>query len=130
MMENIIGKWGLYPWFNEDGEDMIDDNDVESFKRLIPYGKVFYCESESDGYIILRYAEKTYKVKPKLFYEVEPPKFTFHEEVIICNKNERGVIMEIQWHHGKSQEFYFLNIRGKRKNSRYFSNELELSTKS
>ncbi len=124
-MENLLGKWGLFPWFIEDGENKIYYQDLDAIKTLSPYCKVFYCEAIENDYICLKYNRKVYRVKSDLFNIINPPKFIFGEEALIKNKHLCGFIEDIGWHYLKQEEFYKLNVNGKIKKTRYFSSELE-----
>lgn len=123
-MDNFVGYWGLYPWFDEDGAEMIHEDSYEALKELNPYGKVFYCDSIDGNYIVLKYGDKNYKVSKELFKMVKKPKFNIGEEVIIVKKDIVAVVTQINWHHAKSEEFYHLSVDGKRKSNRYFSCDL------
>lgn len=44
--------WGIYPWFIENGAECINPLDLERFKKLSPYGKVFECIAKDHEYIV------------------------------------------------------------------------------
>lgn len=124
-MDEFIGSWGLYPWFDEDSDELVHPNDIESFKALKPYGKVFNCISKENDYIVLSYADRQFRVKPELYKVVKSPSYKYNENVIIVGKGEEGKVIEINWHHGKAEEFYSLAIKEKRSSKRYFVSDLE-----
>ena len=37
----LVGSWGTYNWFEEDGEELIEMHSLENFKNLNPVGKLF-----------------------------------------------------------------------------------------
>ena len=125
-MKNFKNSWGLYPWFIEEGEDSIHQNDIEKFKQLNPYCKVFYCKSNDEQYLTICYNQNCYKVKPKLYEIIPTPKFTFGNKVNINDKAEYGEVIEIMWHYSKAKEFYHLKVNGKKKKKRYYSEDLKL----
>lgn len=121
----LIGSWGLYPWFEEDGEDLVKQSHSNDFKSLQPYGKLFQCIGEGKEYIKIQYNSKIFEVKPILFKIVLPPIFSFGEKVRVVNHPETlGVVCEIGWHHKNNKEVYYIDVNGKKKSSRYFSEDL------
>ena len=80
-MADPAGTWGLYQWFREYGEQLIHPDDLGAFERLQPNSKVFLCEEEQAGYLVLQYDQERYRVKPDLFKPVAPPKRIFRERV-------------------------------------------------
>lgn len=121
----LPGTWGIYPWFEEDGEELIEERYRDKFRRLKPYGKIFRCVGERDEFIELQYNGHSYLVKPQLFKKVPTPKFNFGDTVRLRKKPEViGTISEINWHNQTEKEMYFIEVDGKKKSSRYFSEEL------
>jgi len=117
------GQWGLYPWFAEHGEDLVHPDDREAFAALMPYGKVFRCDGEVDGYLRLAYGERDFRVRPGLFQRVEPPTYGFGAEVVVP-KHGAAVVREINWHHKESEPLYFVEAAGNRLKKRYFTRDL------
>ena len=115
-------KWGIYPWFMEHGVDLIHPDDLEAFKKVANNGKVFEC-TEVNDYITLRYGNKYYRVKDKLFKPVPSPKYNFEESVKIKENGERVIITDIMWHYGKRKHYYLVSIGGKNKSKRYLESE-------
>lgn len=119
------GAWGLYPWFEEDGKELIEPSYREEFRNLQPYGKVFLCIGEQDEFIVLQYKNQSFLVEPTLFQIISTPEFTFGQTVSIRRNPEvLGSICEINWHYKREKEMYFIEVNGKKKSSRYFSEEL------
>lgn len=75
-------RWGTYPWFVEHGVDLIHPDDLEAFKQVAGNVKVFECIEVND-YITLKYSNKCYRVRDKLFKSVPSPKYNFGETVKI-----------------------------------------------
>lgn len=124
-MSKFKNSWGLYPWFIEDGEHLISPSDLESFKKLLPYGKVFNCIDEVDGYLTLRYGKDTFRVKPDLYKAVNKPSFEIGCNVKLAKDNtQEGTIIEINWHHKNDSPIYCISINGKRKSTRYTDEDL------
>ncbi|RCX18762.1 hypothetical protein DFR58_10431 [Anaerobacterium chartisolvens] len=124
-MKKFINSWGLYPWFIEDGEYLIFPKDIESFKKLSPYGKVFRCIDEVDGYLVLKYGNETFRVKSDLYKIVDAPFFEIGCNVKLVKDNTQvGTIEEIQWHQKNKVPMYYISINGKQKSTRYFNEDL------
>lgn len=124
MSENK-NTWGLYPWFVEDGEQLIAPLDLKKFRSLSPYGKVFECIDEDSAYVTLRYGEEVYRVKTKLYKQVSAPIFTIGSAVRLTKKPEVvGVIIDINWHSKENTPMYFISIDGKRKSTGYMNDDL------
>ena len=124
-MSKFKDSWGLYPWFIEDGEQLIFPDDLESFKNLLPYGKVFNCIDEVDGYLVLQYGKCTFRVKPDLYKTVNQPRFVIGCNVKLAKDNtQEGTIEEINWHQKNNSPIYYISINGKKKSTRYFDEDL------
>jgi hypothetical protein len=65
---NYIGKWGLYPWFQQSEVHLVHPEDLESFSKSFPHGRVFQCVGKTDDYMILQFANEQYRVKPDFLY--------------------------------------------------------------
>lgn len=123
---DYVGKWGLYPWFAQDGLDMIAPADRIRFEQLQPYGKVFYCLAADEQYITLQYGDNTYRVSPRLFQPVPAPPFSFGETVQIKKTGTPAIIRDIHWHHKEATHIYYVEVDGKRKSKRYFAHDFAL----
>jgi len=120
----LTGIWGTYPWYEEYGTELIHPDDIEAFRQEIASGvKVFKCVGEGD-YIILKYNNKCYRVKDKLFTPVPAPKYHFGETVSLKETGENAVITDIMWHYKNKKHYYFISVNGKAKTKRYFDTEL------
>jgi len=121
----ITNSWGIYTWFEEDGADFIQESYRASFRILQPYGKVFKLVNQFEDFIEIMYRDQSYRVMPELFQMVPSPSFSFGEEVAFAGKPEvLGIISDINWHFKLSKEMYLVEVNGKKKNSRYFSEDL------
>ncbi|SHK18989.1 hypothetical protein SAMN02745163_03388 [Clostridium cavendishii DSM 21758] len=124
-MSGNVNSWGVYPWFIEDGEELIAPSDLERFKNLSPYGKVFKCINEDGEYITLKYGEEIYQVKSRLYKQVNASIFSIGTEVRLAKKPEvTGIIVDINWHIKNSSLLYYISVGGKRKSKRYINDEL------
>lgn len=118
-------SWGLYPWFEESGEQLIFPSDLDSFRKLLPYGKVFKCIDEVDGYLVLQYGQDKFRVKPDLYKVVNKPRFEFGCNIKLAKDNtQEGIIEEINWHQKNNAPIYYISINGKRKSTRYSDEDL------
>lgn len=127
-MEKYINKWGIYPWFSETGMDKIHPEDTEKAIDLSPYGKVFKCIDEDVDYITLQYFDIVIRVKAELFQEVNTPKYGFNENVKVRGKEVSGNIIALNWHHAKGVVFYQLLVNGRKKGTRYYTEDFEVIT--
>jgi hypothetical protein len=117
---------GLYPWFREHGTHLIHPEDLDAVERLIPFWRVFFCEGECDGYLVLRYRDRVYRVRPDFFTPIGNLPFGFGETVLVHGSvpPKIGVTREIGWHFGRKAAYYNLSF-GTRKSTRwYFPEEL------
>lgn len=123
-MNERINSWGVYSWFIEHGEDLIEPRDREKFKKLNPYGKLFECIGEEENYILLRYNKEVYRVNPILYKKVNNPKFQIGNKVRLVNKVDVvGEIVDINWHFKENEPLYFISINSKRKSKRYMDED-------
>ena len=121
--KEMNAKWGVYPWFAEQGIELIHPDDLESFRLEASNAKVFECIEEGD-YITLMYKNNCYRVKDKLFKPVPKPTYIFGDIVKIKESGVSAVITDIMWHYDKQEHYYFVSVRNKKKSRRYFEAEL------
>jgi hypothetical protein len=119
--------WGLYPWFYESSDPrLIHPEDIEKFRDLRPYGKVFQCLGRDENYLVLKYRDVSYRAHPDLYRTIPAPVFDFGCKVRDVTKPERiGFILDIEWHHRDSCHIYYISVNGKRHSKRYFETDLE-----
>src|SRR5262245_43870855 len=115
--------WALYPWFEEHGADKVHPDDLDSFRALGPYGKVFHVGQPAPPLVTLEYGAGRYRVDPALLKEVPDPGFGVGEVVVLADGTRAGVA-EVSWHHQRGEPIFFLTVGGKRKTRRYGSAEL------
>jgi hypothetical protein len=125
-MTSIDSDWGLYPWFEEHGEEFVHPADVANFRQLSPYGKVFQRISADEPYIILRYGDRHFRVKPDLFQSVPAPSFGFGQQVSLKSggKTIQGKISDIQWHHKDTKPFFHVSLECRPLKKRYWADDL------
>ncbi len=120
-------KWGRYPWFVENGTELIHPDDIESFTKEANNCKVFKCIEEGE-YLTLRYNNRCFRVKNKLFKPVPAPKFDFDQKVKINEKGEEAVITDIMWHLNNHKHYYLVSVNNKKKSKRFFESDLSCIT--
>lgn len=124
-MSNYKNTSGLYPWFIEDGEHLIFPGDLKNFRKLLPYGKVFNCIDDVNGFLTLQYGKNTFRVKHDLYKVVNKPRFRIGCKVMLAKDNtQEGTVEEINWHQKNGIPIYYISINGKRKSTRYFDEDL------
>ncbi|PTL77712.1 hypothetical protein [Vitiosangium sp. GDMCC 1.1324] len=122
-------EWGLYPWHGQSEAErrLVHPEDLERLKFLWPYCKVLerLGYAEEPGFIVLRYGESTFRVRPDLFQPVSPPAFDFGEEVRLRKDPERlGVIVAIHWHYEQGRPYFLIRCDRRRTSKRYQAEEL------
>lgn len=121
--------WGLYPWHgrSEAERRLVHPDDLERLSLLWPYCKVLQRlgEAAEQGFIVLRYGESTFRVRPELFQPVDPPAFGFGGEVRLRKDHARtGVIVAIHWHYKQARPFFLIRCGQRRAAGRYWAEEL------
>lgn len=116
-------RWGLYPWFEEDGSELIHPDDLATVKRLMPHGLVFQLLGEGDGFIRLSYGDVVVRVRPSKFQEVIADVRTVGEAVRLVD-GRAGEVIGVQWHHKRAEPMYKLCMEGKKKSKRYWNSDL------
>ena len=112
-------RWGLYPWFEEDGPELIHPEDIAIVRSLLPNGKVFQQSSVEGDYIKLRYGDVEIRVRESLFRPLPVCPRSIGSTVTL--KDGRvGEVVGIQWHHKRDEPMYQLRIEGKKKSFRYW----------
>lgn len=122
-------EWGLYPWHGQSEAErrLVHPGDLEHLRLLWPYCKVFerLGYASEPGFIVLRYGESTFRVRPDLFQPVSPPSFCFGEQVRLRKDPERvGVIVAIHWHYGQGRPYFLLRCERRPTAKRYMAEEL------
>lgn len=119
----LTSQWGLYPWFEERGANLVHPDDLDDFRKLMPYGKVFFCQSKNE-FLVLRYQNSHYRVRPQLFSEVPAPEFTFGQLVHVRETGDPAQIDEIHWHHQRAKPIFFVTFGGRRNKKRFWADDL------
>ncbi|WP_146009639.1 DUF6960 family protein [Deinococcus planocerae] len=118
-----VRRFGLYPWFEEHGSHLIHPDDLDAWRALGPYGRVFELRGEEGEYFALGYGDQVFRVRPGLWRELRDVPFGVGDRVQTQDRNE-AIIHEALWHHQHKQAFYLIAKRGKRSTKRYFKYDL------
>lgn len=121
--KSSLDRWGLYPWFEEHGVELVHPDDLQAFRVLMPYGKVFERESEGE-FLTLRYGERRYRVKRELFQPVSAPMYQFGQQVIIIETGDEARVDEIHWHFQLHDAMFFVSRAGRRQKKRFWAKDL------
>jgi hypothetical protein len=124
---HVQGKtWGVFPWFAEDGLDEIHPDDHKLTSPNPFYGHLFRILYSDDEYLAIEGAYGMFRVKPRLFRQVQSAQFSFGDAVqtTLSNSPKVGSIKEIRWHHKQQREFYFIEVGGKTVSKRYWAEDL------
>ncbi len=122
-MNETDARWGLYPWFEEHGTDLIHPDDLDAVRKLMPNGKVFQVVGEEGGFLRLRYGEIEFRCQPTLFKPVAASVRGIGESVTLTDGRSAEVI-DVQWHHQRAEPMYQLRVEGKKKSNRYWGSDL------
>lgn len=125
-MDTRRARWGLYPWFEEHGADLIHAEDLAVVRALAPNGKVFRVTGEDEGFIRLSYGEIVFRARPSLFREVGGEVHGIGE-VIALRDGRSGEVIGIQWHHQRAEPMYQLRLAGKKGSNRYWNSDFASS---
>lgn len=128
-MKDVVGTWGLYPWFPEHGTGLIHPEDADQLALLgpgWPYGKVFHCCGRTDDhYLTLCYGQVRLRMKPALYTVVPAPAFQVGQRVRLRDGSDRqGIVRDITWHVKKNAPLYFVWVEGKRYSRRLWNDDL------
>ncbi|MFC6996256.1 DUF6960 family protein [Rufibacter roseus] len=109
-------EFGLYPWLPGHGYSLIHPANRREFELLEPYNKVFEKIDEINGWLLLRYSDEEFKVRPDMFTTIPKLPFTFGEWVRPASQPTGPVaeIMDIYWSVSDDAPFFALR-QGKRK---------------
>ena len=114
----------LYPWFEEHGSTLVHPEDLEQFKSLIPYGKVFQLVDSIDAYVCLLYGSNTFRVKPDLLKKVPQVRLEVGDKIQVRGKEGVGEIIDIMWHYKEAKPFFKITLNGKKKSNRYWEPDI------
>lgn len=124
-MDEMTGRWGLCQWFEEHGTDIVHPDDLEAFRRFLPNGKVFQCLCQEGDYLVLRYGDLRFRVRPLLFKPVPVPSTKIGDRVRIRSNGEvlPAVITGMAWHFQRSEPYYSVTVNGKERSKRYWQSD-------
>jgi hypothetical protein len=124
-MTEFVGQYGLYQWFEEFGTELIHANDLESFRRFLPNGKIFHCLGMNGEYLLLSYGELQFRVKPNLFKPVPKPARTIGDKIAVRSKGKivNGIICDMIWHFQRAEPFYHIFADGKKLSKQYWKDD-------
>lgn len=119
-------RFGLYPWVEEHGTQLVHEVDLHDWRALMPYGKVFELRGQADEFLELGYGARTFRVRPDMWREVQGVAFGVGDKVTVLNGEAGGemVIREALWHFEREQVFYLLWKQGRASTRRYFQAEV------
>jgi hypothetical protein len=124
--EEVSGKnktWGIYPWFEEHGADLIHVDDLAIVRSLMPNGKIFELVGEKDGFLRLCYGDTEFRAHSSLFRAVLGDVHGVGETVVLKD-GRAGEVVGVHWHHQRAEPMYELRLEGKKRTSRYWNSDL------
>ena len=119
-MSDEGSSWGLCPWFEEQGANLIHADDLAAVRALTPNGKVFRLVGEEDGLLRLRYGDAEFRAHPSLFTPVVGPVHAVGEALALTD-GRVGEVVGVHWHHERAEPMYQLRLEGKRTSKRYWN---------
>ena len=111
-------KYGVFPWWPEDGDGWIHPEDVADARRLIPSDRVFRRDGGHPAqrrvggpFVVLHYGDVMLRVRRTLWQEVEPEGFEIGDWVEVrtrglANEPRTGTIREVLWDKNAKQLRY------------------------
>ena len=126
MTSSKSARWGLYPWFEERGANLIHPDDLTAVRALVPSGKVFRIAGDENEFIRLSYGNKEFRALPSLFQEVL---FSIREigETVTLKDGRKAEVIGINWHHQRGEPMYQVRIDGKNRSNRYWNSDFDPS---
>ena len=121
------GTWGLHPRIaGYDLEEVHPDDRLWATAKSF-HSCLFRVLSRNEEYLELEGADGRFRVKPKRFRQVDPPRFTFGELVQTSPPRSLkvGVVSAILWHFKENQAYYLIEVDGKKVSRRYWAEELQ-----
>lgn len=118
------GERGIYSWFEEHGADLVHPADLEAWRALRPSGKVFRREGPGGEYIVLRYGEANFRVRPELFEPIDAPVVAMGRSVAL-KTGEDAAVLNIGYHHKRNEPMYQLTVAGRKKSKRYWNGDFD-----
>lgn len=128
-MKRTPNQFGRYPWFPEHGYSYVHPAYRPEFESLEPHDKVFEKHEESEDWLMLRYQDQQFKVKPELFSSIQPLPFTFGDQVRAQGAAPvfaapPAEITDIIWDPKTNQPFFQIRQGRKKLNQFYRVDEL------
>lgn len=119
-------EFGLYPWLPGYGYANIHPANRKEFEWVEPHNKVFEKIGEVNGWLILRYADEEFKVRPDLYSPISPLPFTFGDWVRPASQPTGPIaeIMDIYWHTSDDTAYFTLRQGKKRLEGMYRQEQL------
>lgn len=104
-------KYGIYPWWPEDGDAWVHPDDVPIARRVIPSERVFCRDGREGPYVVMRYGNLRLRVRRTLWLEVPGEGYRVGDWVEVMSKGSQnefrtGRIREMLWH-AKSQSIRY-----------------------
>ena len=117
-MIKLDPKYGVFPWWPQDGNDWLHPEDVAIARRLIPSRRVFRRDGESGPFVILHYGATKLRVLPSLWQEVSFEGFDMGDWVEVVSRGHRntprtGRIREMLWEPRSKSLQYLITENGR-----------------
>jgi hypothetical protein len=122
-------KYGVYPWWPEDGDAWVHPEDVGLARSLLPSPRVFKRDGEQGPFVLLHYGEVRLRVKRTLWQEVVHEGFDIGDWVEVLaggmlNTPRTGVIREMHWDAASRTIHYFIDEAGQPIPTAYLAGDL------
>ena len=101
-MIKLDPKYGVFPWWPENGNDWLHPEDIDLARRLIPSLRVFRRDGVTGPFVVLHYGETKLRALPSLWQEVRYEGFDIDNWVEVVSRGHRntprtGRIREMLW---------------------------------
>lgn len=122
-------KFGVFPWWPEDGNDWVHPQDIALARDMIPSQRVFCRDGTEDGYLLLYYGRTKLRVRRTLWQEVPGEEFRIGDWVEVLsrgmlNSPRTGMICEMLWDEADNAIRYQIEENGLQIDQRYTRDDL------
>jgi len=95
-------RYGIYPWWPEDGDQWLHPDDVQTARAMIPSMRVFRRGGEEPPYVVQHYGDSILRVRRTLWQQVPWEGFDIGDWVEVKSRGQKnefrtGRICEMLW---------------------------------
>ena len=127
-------RHGVYLWWPEKGLGWIHPDDIDRAEVLIPSSRVFCRRDIDTAYSLLSYGDKSIRVKPTMWYEVQSDGYELGDPIEVKSRMGKlkpfvATIVDIFWNRQDRKIDYYLRAAGRRLKKAYRCEEFQPAMK-